>query len=130
MKSSRRPFLILATGSVTLTAGLSLLWPGVLWAFLVVAPFTALGTFEMLQRRRTLLKIYPIIDRFRYLLEQRHRSPMAQTLTQAPGMAIRECRGRPVGRPSQSRPERGQRAPDSGGTGPVFGKGCPALTGR
>ena len=45
-------------------------WIHALWAFLVIGPLILLGLSDVLQRRHTLLRIYPVIGHGRYLLEE------------------------------------------------------------
>jgi len=47
-------------------AQLSSAW---LWAFLVLIPLYLLGLYDMLQTRQSIRRLYPLLGRFRYLLE-------------------------------------------------------------
>ena len=65
----RNSFLILSL-VVTLTLiVISLVWPPILWAFIIVIPIIALGFYDMMQQKKTLLRLYPVIGHFRYMLE-------------------------------------------------------------
>jgi glutamate synthase domain-containing protein 2 len=44
-------------------------WPWALWSFVVVGPLMALGIYDVLQKRRTILRNFPVIGHFRYLFE-------------------------------------------------------------
>ncbi|RFF29472.1 FMN-binding glutamate synthase family protein [Wenzhouxiangella sediminis] len=46
-----------------------LLWPPVWWSLLVIAPLLALGIRDAMQTRHTVLRNFPIIGHFRYLIE-------------------------------------------------------------
>ena len=48
---------------------LATIWPPVLWALLVVGPLVTVGLCDSLQRRRTILRNFPVIGHMRYLLE-------------------------------------------------------------
>lgn len=52
-------------------------WPAVNWVWLVLAPLLALGFYDVLQKKHTILRIYPLIGHFRYLFES-VRQPMQQ----------------------------------------------------
>ncbi len=65
----RNSFFILSL-VVTLTLiVISLVWPPILWAFIIVIPIIALGFYDVMQRKKTLLRLYPVIGHFRYMLE-------------------------------------------------------------
>ncbi|WP_223787314.1 FMN-binding glutamate synthase family protein [Marinicella meishanensis] len=44
-------------------------WPPAWWAFVVIGPLAALGLYDMLQRKRSILRLYPVLGHFRYTLE-------------------------------------------------------------
>ncbi len=48
----------------------SLWWHPIVWSYLVVGPLMILGWYDVLQRRHTLLRIYPVIGHGRYLMEE------------------------------------------------------------
>lgn len=54
---------------VALVLLVSLLWPPILWAFVVIAPLIALGIWDVHQEKHAILRNFPIIGHFRYLLE-------------------------------------------------------------
>lgn len=65
----RRWFYI---GSAALVAGivvLGIFWPPALWALVAVGPVVIVGIRDSLQRRRTILRNFPVIGHMRYLLE-------------------------------------------------------------
>ncbi|MBK24216.1 MAG: FMN-binding glutamate synthase family protein [Halobacteriovorax sp.] len=39
------------------------------WSFLITAPLFLLGVYEMLQKKRTIMKNYPLFGRLRYIME-------------------------------------------------------------
>ena len=65
----RRSFFIGAPLIAAAILLLALRWPAAAWAFVVVGPLTVLGLHDVLQRRHSLLRVYPIIGHGRYLLE-------------------------------------------------------------
>lgn len=65
----RKAFYALAATTLALIGVLSIFWIHALWALVVVGPFLLLGTHDVLQRRHSLLRNYPIIGHGRYLME-------------------------------------------------------------
>lgn len=65
----RQAFIILSISISILILFLSSFWGDVLWAFIVIIPLIALGIYDMNQRKKTLLRLYPVVGHFRYLLE-------------------------------------------------------------
>ncbi len=65
----KRVFLLaLLTATLALLAA-SVVWPQALWAFIVLGPVLILGVYDLLQKRHTILRNYPIIGHLRYMLE-------------------------------------------------------------
>jgi len=95
MKSTRRLFVWMAVIGLVLMAGLSRVWPAAGWLIVVVGPLIAVGTYDMLQRRRTILRIYPLIGHFRFLLES-IRPEIQQYFVES------DINGRPVSREFRS----------------------------
>jgi glutamate synthase domain-containing protein 2 len=48
---------------------ISLYWSPVLWSLVVIAPILLLALHDMFQHETTLLRLYPVIGRFRYMFE-------------------------------------------------------------
>ncbi len=66
----RKIFLIFAS-LVILHAILSAFYyPPLLWSLLVLGPLLALGTYDFFQHKHAILRNYPILGHFRYLLEE------------------------------------------------------------
>ncbi len=66
---ARRIFVLLSVFSLALIGGLSLLWPSVLGALVVVVPIVLIGLWDMLQTRHTIRRNFPVVGNVRYLLE-------------------------------------------------------------
>jgi len=66
---ARRIFLILAVLVPALIVLAATRWIHALWAFALVGPVVLLGVHDLLQRRHSLLRIYPVIGHGRYLFE-------------------------------------------------------------
>ncbi len=47
----------------------SLYWKPALWAFVILGPLMILGIYDVLQTKRTILRNFPILGHFRYILE-------------------------------------------------------------
>lgn len=47
----------------------SYVWPPVLWLYLLVGPYILVGIYDLFQKRRTVLRIYPVLGHIRYLFE-------------------------------------------------------------
>jgi glutamate synthase domain-containing protein 2 len=63
-------------GFVFFSVALSLLialwtayWPPAAWLFILLLPVIALGVYDQLQRRHTVLRIYPVLGHVRYMFE-------------------------------------------------------------
>lgn len=49
--------------------GISYFWPSALWLFLLVGPLILMGVFDMIQKDHAIRRNFPVIGRFRYMLE-------------------------------------------------------------
>ena len=68
--SVRQIFITLSIASVAAVLLLGLISPYFLLSLLVVAPIIVVGLFDMIQRRQTIRRNFPVIGNFRYLLEK------------------------------------------------------------
>jgi len=59
-------FMLISPLIIIALSQLSTAW---LWAFLVLIPLYFLGLYDMLQTRQSIRRLYPLLGRFRYLLE-------------------------------------------------------------
>lgn len=50
-------------------AALYIIWPPVLWSFILVGPAIIRGYFDIFQKKHAIRRNYPVIGNFRYLLE-------------------------------------------------------------
>ena len=66
---ARQIFYAISSALIVTTLLLSLLWPPVLWAFVVIGPLMAIGIHDIVQVRRAILRNFPVIGHGRYLLE-------------------------------------------------------------
>ena len=65
----RQKFVVIAVLANVLLFSLSLLSPNWLWLFAVVGPIVLLGLYDMFQTNRSILRLYPVLGHFRYMLE-------------------------------------------------------------
>ncbi len=65
----RRQFYVISAVVVTLIIVASFRWRSILWSFVVVAPLVLMGLSDVLQRRQAVRRNWPLIGRFRYMLE-------------------------------------------------------------
>lgn len=65
----QKSFVTLAVTIPLLILFTAIFWTPVLWSLLVVIPLIALGIHDILQREKTILRLYPVIGRFRYWFE-------------------------------------------------------------
>ena len=66
---ARRLFLILSLASIISIVFLARVWPGVWWSMLFIGPAILLGVWDLVQKRHTIQRIYPVIGHLRYWLE-------------------------------------------------------------
>ena len=65
----RKIFYACAILLIALAVVLALNWPTGLWAYVIIAPLVALGFWDASQKRRAVLRNFPILGHGRYLLE-------------------------------------------------------------
>lgn len=62
-------FIWLSSLLILVLIGLSLLWPVWFYLLLLTLLLTLLGYYDMWQKKHTVLRLYPLVGRFRYLFE-------------------------------------------------------------
>jgi len=65
----RDQFLIVVSIIIFGLAITAIWYPGILWAFVILAPLILLGMYDILQKDHTILRNFPILGHFRYLFE-------------------------------------------------------------
>tara|TARA_R110002049_G_scaffold151464_1_gene315072 strand:+ start:290 stop:1879 length:1590 start_codon:yes stop_codon:yes gene_type:complete len=65
----RERFILISTIVVIAIICIALFWPPVLWGFILVGPLILMGIFDIFQKRHTIRRNFPVIGRFRYVLE-------------------------------------------------------------
>jgi glutamate synthase domain-containing protein 2 len=66
---AREKFILISTIVVIVITGIALIWPPILWSFILVGPLVMMGIYDIFQKRHTLRRNFPLIGRFRYILE-------------------------------------------------------------
>jgi glutamate synthase domain-containing protein 2 len=90
----REKFILTSFVLLVLIVAGSMIWPPVLWSLAVVLPLVFLGVYDMLQVKHTILRNFPIVGHFRYLLE-RFRPKIMQYFVET------DTQGRPINRISR-----------------------------
>lgn len=69
MMTMRQVFFLMAIISVISVLALSLISVTWLWTFFIIGPLIMLGLYDAFQVKRSILRLYPLLGRFRYMLE-------------------------------------------------------------
>jgi len=62
-------FFLFSMVSVLLILYWSTYWPAAIYFFLIILPIIALGFYDLIQKKHTVLRLYPVIGHIRYLFE-------------------------------------------------------------
>ena len=65
----RKAFIVTSIAITLLVLTLSIFWKPILISLFVILPIIAVGIKDMTQRTKTILRLYPVVGHFRYLLE-------------------------------------------------------------
>ncbi len=65
----REKFILLSVSIILLFVVIAKFWPPVLWGFILFGPLILMGIFDMLQTKHAIRRNFPVIGRFRYVLE-------------------------------------------------------------
>lgn len=65
----RQYFSILAVALPLIVLALGFIWSSVWWLFLIIVPLICIGLIDITQTKHTIRRLYPVIGRFRYMLE-------------------------------------------------------------
>lgn len=65
----RHYFIIFAIVAPLVVLGLSMVWAPFVCLMLLIIPIIAIGLIDMFQTRHTIRRLYPVLGRFRYMLE-------------------------------------------------------------
>ena len=65
----RQMFVLIAISVTALVLALSLVSTSWLWLFAAIGPIILLGVYDMFQTQHSILRLYPVLGHFRYMLE-------------------------------------------------------------
>lgn len=65
----REQFILISIITVIAIFGIAYFWTPILWLFILVGPVILMGIFDMVQKHHTIRRNFPVIGRFRYVLE-------------------------------------------------------------
>lgn len=68
--SPRKTFYLIFMGIFAFLSLLSYLYPLWLWGFVFTIPLFCLGVYETYQKKHAIMRIYPLVGRFRYWMEE------------------------------------------------------------
>lgn len=91
----RQIFIFSSLIIVTSIIAIAQFWQPIYWSFIIIAPLVLIGLMDILQRKHTIRRLYPIIGHFRYIFES-IRPEIQQYFVED------ETNGKPVGREFRS----------------------------
>lgn len=65
----REYFILISITIIAIIIGVALIYTPILWLFILVGPLVVMGVLDMSQKRQTIRRNFPVLGRFRYLLE-------------------------------------------------------------
>ena len=65
----REFFIIISVVTVLVILTIAQFWSHILWVFILIVPLILMGIFDALQTKHTIRRNFPVIGRFRYMLE-------------------------------------------------------------
>lgn len=63
-------FILLSISVPVVFILLAIVWPGILWSFILITPLIIVGYSDLLQKKQTIKRNFPVIGHLRYLLEK------------------------------------------------------------
>lgn len=69
MRTMQDMFILVSVFAILLVLAASYFWQPVLWAYLLITPVVLLGIYDIWQKNRTILRLYPVIGHLRYVFE-------------------------------------------------------------
>lgn len=69
MRTMQEAFVATSIVSIASIFAVSLLWPPFLWGYLIVVPLVLLGWRDIVQKKHTILRLYPVLGHFRFMFE-------------------------------------------------------------
>ncbi|HLT51840.1 MAG TPA: FMN-binding glutamate synthase family protein [Arenibacter sp.] len=65
----REQFMVVSIIVTVVIVVIALFWPPILWILLFVGPLILMGIFDIVQKKHTIRRNFPLVGRFRYVLE-------------------------------------------------------------
>lgn len=65
----RKVFVVTSLFLTALIVTIAYYWPPILWSFIIILPLIILGLIDILQKKHTIRRNFPLIGRIRYILE-------------------------------------------------------------
>ena len=65
----REKFLLISILAIVAVFVISQSWAPILWSFIVIVPLILLGLYDIIQTKHTILRNFPVLGHFRYILE-------------------------------------------------------------
>jgi len=65
----REKFILIAIFTILFTFIISYFWHPFIWSFILTAPLILMGIFDIIQKKHTIRRNFPVIGRLRYVLE-------------------------------------------------------------
>jgi len=93
--TARQGFIFLSATMLILLAVWTTVWPPAAWLFIILWPVIILGIHDIVQRKHTILRLYPVAGHFRFMFES-VRKEIQQYFVES------ELDGRPVSREFRS----------------------------
>lgn len=69
MRTMQDAFIITSILAVLVTLAIMFFWPPMVWAFAIILPLVLLGWRDIAQKKHTILRLYPVLGHFRFMLE-------------------------------------------------------------
>jgi hypothetical protein len=67
---AREIFILTSVSVISSVILISIFWAPVLWSLVLFVPLIYLGVSDILQKKHTIKNNFPLIGRFRYILEE------------------------------------------------------------
>lgn len=91
----REQFILISAASLVGVGCISTVWKPILWTLIVILPLVLLGVYDLLQKQHSILRNFPVVGHFRYLLEE-FRPEIMQYFVET------DTQGRPIDRIQRS----------------------------
>lgn len=65
----REQFIIISIITIIVIIAISQFWNPILWSFILIGPLILMGIYDIIQTKHTIRRNFPLLGRFRYVLE-------------------------------------------------------------